>query len=292
MRFLWYEKGHLQTPGCSALVLFWPLNQHTTTAAALQTNHCHHMFSAMLKATQSLVLSVTAFSDFESSKDTQSWKVKGFQDMKCWHHSYIWQTSHSANANLREASNSTQYLVTELNEALFRWKLSSEAVTHTAVKSSAFRIAAHVLVICCCWKRDVSFCPPKHTHPTFHQFPWSSLDVTQVCGGWNRTSHTPCQWATEADASCNPSHWKSSNSLVSMKLLHQAPHFQVNILVQECLPWSSNVLLTVYNLFQGYNYVNIKRRYWISILKKYLVYNLWNSKVWNNCQYFWQRKTH
>lgn len=51
-----------------------------------------------------------------------------------------------------------------------------------------------------------------------------------------------------------------------MKLLQQAPHFEVNLLVQEYLYGFSNVLLTVYNLFQGYNYAKIKRNDWISLV--------------------------
>ena len=109
-----------------------------------------------------------------AKKNTQSWKVKGFQDVECWHHSYIWQTSHDANANLGEPSNSTENTWSQnWMKTYLEGNSLQEALTCTDVKSSTFRVTLHHLFICCYWKRDVSFYLPKHTHlPTmFHQFP-------------------------------------------------------------------------------------------------------------------------
>lgn len=93
-----------------------------------------------------------------AKKNTQSWNVKGFQDVEYWHHSYIWQISHDENANLEEPSNSTQNTWSQNGMKIYlEGKSLQEAVTCADVKSSTFRATLHMLLICCYWKRDVSF---------------------------------------------------------------------------------------------------------------------------------------
>lgn len=97
--FLWtfYGKEYLQIPACLALTTsfghHWcsfvdpPLSLHILRYAECNTEPgvtCDSLFRLWK----------------QQKKNTQSWKVKWFQDMECWQHIYIWQTFHDANANL------------------------------------------------------------------------------------------------------------------------------------------------------------------------------------------------